>query len=211
MIEGTLIDDLLAESVKVEKQLRDNLSILAGRDDLNDKGVADSRGMFEGHYKTAVGELQQRATARLEAERAKLALALKAARAKAFETKRSILGDQVVARIIEKSLEGLPAEEIAKAFEEASDGFEKTLVGELGRVILRDLAEREPSTATFLALQKLAEVSPDLVELQQKEHILRHSEELVAELDPVAWRADVGGRLGIKAEFMTPTSRGEWE
>ena len=204
----TLIDDLLAESTKAEKQFRDNLSILAGRDDLSDKGVADTRAMFEANYRKTVADLQNQATARLEAERVKMTQARTEAKKREVDRLRSTLGDQVFARIVERRLESMPADDIRRFHGEAVEGFEKELVAGLGLAIMEERATREPTPANYMALQALATPSGDLGELQRRELDLRQSESLVAELDPVAWRRDKALALGVDARYIEPTSRG---
>lgn len=204
----TLIDDLLAESAKAEKQFNDNLSILAGRDDLSDKGVADARRMFEDNYRKTVADLQSQATLRLEAERVKVTQAHTEAKRKEVDRLRATLGDQVFARIVERRLESMPAEEIRRFHEEAADGFLKELVAGLGLAILEERATRDPSPANYMTLQALATPSGDLGELQRRDLDLRQSESLVAELDPVTWRRDTASRLGVDPRFIEPTSRG---
>lgn len=203
----TIIDDLLAQSAQVEKQLQDNLSILAGRDDLSDKAIAESRKMFYDNYRATVANLQEQARVRLEIERIKMPLARAEAKRKEVERTRSILGDQVVARIYERRLEGMSADDIRSFYEEGAEGFEKELVAGLGRAILEERAARDPSPTNYLALQTLATPSGELRELQRQEIDLQRSEGLIAELDPITWRRDTGDRLGVNPEFLEPTSR----
>ena len=204
----TVIDDLLAQSAQVEKQLQDNLSILTGRDDLSEKAIVEARKMFQDNYRATVANLQDQARVRLEMERAKMTLALAAAKRKEVERTRSILGDQVVARIYERRLESMPADDIRRFYEEGAEGFEKELVAGLGRAILEERAARDPSSPTnYIALQTLATPSGELGELQRREFDLRQSEGLVAELDPITWRRDTADRLGVDPRFIEPTSR----
>lgn len=202
-----LIADLLAEAAKVEKQFKDNLSIVEKRDDLSSKGLADARAMFAQNYRKAVADLQERARAILEAERVKLKRERAAGRAKEVETERATLGDLVYAQLRARELEAMSSADIRREYDEAPEGFDKTLVGRLGRIILFERVNREPTEANFLALQGFNTSPAYVVALEGRERDLRRSEELVGELDPVGWKAEFGATMGIDPAFVQTTTQ----
>ena len=209
---NVVIDDLIDQARKADKQFKDNLSILTGRDDLNAKGMSDSRKMFVELYQNATGALKGQAEDRVKAGHVYLAKKRAEVRKKEVEAKRALLGDQVFARIVERRLEGMTSEHIRRAFEEAAEGFEKTLIGEMGYTILRERKASDPTPDNVMALQTLEDAilaasSPELQDLDRLENEIGRAEGLIPQLDPVTWRAEMGDRFGVRPGLVQT----EWE
>ena len=206
-VVNLVIDDLLEAAAKAEKQLRDNLSILKNRDDLNDKGVATTRKMFMDNYHNEANGLQRQAEARIKSFETIVAKKRVEVRQNESEKTRQVLGDLVYAQLLDQELEDMESDEIVRAYQEAAEGFEKTYIAEKGYILLRRRAATDSHPKHLLAMRAFESKSEELKILQLMESDLRQAKEILPQLNLVEWREQLAPRLGVSPKFF----RAGWE
>ena len=173
---------------------------------LTPQGQAEQVQRIHADYESGVIGLQRSAQVRIANATADNTLALRKARAAAFDAKRAVLGDVVVAQLYLQRLSAQPSDVILREYESAADGFEKVLIAEIGRTILAGRIQQENASAVdFETANAFYSVAPEqrrLRELEAESLELENSERFVQGLDVAASQAQLADAFGVNVNYM---------
>ena len=202
----SVFDDLLTQAKEAEKTLRATLAGFTAEKQphLSDLGRKQFQDQARDAYQRKVAGLKEQYAGNLELESAKVKKAAEAARVADFERRRAMLGDVAMVHIYERRLASMDGEQLRAALAEASPGYERALVQELGGAILSErMAKGENTGDLFRAANEYRQpTTPELAALREKERDLVTAERNQAKLDPVAWKVDTASRFGVSAQHM---------
>jgi len=141
-------------------------------------------------YNKDVAEIKSLAREAIERERKALREKRKEARAEKLAHMRKTLGDALTARIIQESLEGKDFEAMVRAYEDASDDFERLLVAHYGARLLADNMRRTQFTALVTKDDPIQAIDRELEDLRRLDGRL-------AELDPIGYKENIRAKYHI--------------
>jgi hypothetical protein len=200
-----IFDDLLNQAKAAEQTLKATLAGFTAekQPELSDLGRKQFQDRAKDLYARTIADLKRRYQMALEAESAKTAKALEAARVADVERRRALLGDAAMLRIYERRLGMMDGDGLRQALAEAAPGYEAALIRELGGVILSERLRDGGDVATHRAAQEFAQpATPELSELRNRQRDLAVAAQRESRLDPISWKNDRAERLGVKAELM---------
>ena len=156
----TTIDQFSTELTDLESQHAAKLAGIDGDRRLSPAGKADLRTMADLDHKDAVSDLQQRARAALDSERAVATKELAVSRAAASKRRRDMLGGDVLARLAREEFAELEPDAILERVTSAADDWERELALTIGDAELSRRARTSDAKA-ILALSKLRDIGKD--------------------------------------------------
>ena len=196
--------DLQDKARKADSDRRTAIDAVRNDRTLTQLGQQQAVQRIEEAYVRNVESLRADAALRLDRDRSVNALALRKARTAAIDAKRQALGDVVLAQIYILRVQALPSEDIQRLYEHSAEGFERALVGELGRAVLESrIRAQGASMADFAAANALqSDVSPQLRTLEAEALELAHGDEFVTQLDVSAARQRVADTYGVGVQYV---------
>lgn len=189
------------QAEEIDARLKSTLERINRRDDLSPIGKQQEAQSAREAYNKAIAELQENARLWLRVERGAASKAMAAVRAEAIEKQRALLGDVVLSDLYRRRLELLDAGAIVRAHANAASEWEKSVVGEYGRLILQKrIAQGQGNTDTYRAINELDAGTPaELSAAEKRMAELDFFERQIPSLDPVAWRSEVADAAGVAA------------
>lgn len=171
------------EAAEIKQKYERELAGIDGKSkDLRPEAVERMRQEARQRYDQAVAALQDEARRHIADQRAALAVKRKEAQRQSFARLRETVGDVVAAGIVRDRLEGLDAEGLVGAYQDAADDFERLLTAHHGARLLKDdphnrarflevVGKDDPARAVDNELSGLAQMEADLPQLDELAHI----------------------------------------
>ena len=199
-----MYEDLKNKATQIDSERQAATAKIRNDQFLTVTGKADAIAKVESTYRAAIDGLQRTWELRLIGDKAENTVRLERERTAAVDAKRKVLGDHVLAMLYQRRIEGMDSADIQAAFEAAAPGFERMLIGEIGRTVIGErLRQPGHAGADIMAANILADVNPDLARLESTaKELAREGESGLAALDVESERQRLSNGYGVNAAYL---------
>jgi len=188
---------------------RADLEVIAKSSWLSPEGKALKKAESEERYRFNIARVRSDAAADFKHDRELAAAKLSSVRADAAESERSLLGQDIAFRLLERQIDGASAVQVLSALTDARDEWEKAVIARLGAYRLSTLEAGPIGTDEFRARGEftwLAQAAADPKEQAIADEIATADRDLdnLDRLDPITYENNLRERFNL-ARFAADT------